>query len=76
MNALATLFDKRTKYSQSVLDEIKAFFGDQMLQTVIRLNVTLKRAVSEGVSIIDFDKTSNGAKDYAALSDEILRLDA
>ena len=75
VNALATLFDRRTKYSQSILDEIRAFFGDQMLQTVIRLNVTLKRAVSDGVSVIDFDNTSNGAKDYTALSGEILRLD-
>ena len=74
VHALATLFDRRTKYSQSMLDEIRAFFGDQMLQTVIRLNVTLKRAVSEGVSVIDFDNTSNGAQDYAALSGEILRL--
>jgi chromosome partitioning protein len=75
VNALATLFDRRTTYSQSMLDEIATFFGDQMLQTIIRLNVTLKRAVSEGVSIINFDKTSNGAKDYIALSSEILRLD-
>jgi chromosome partitioning protein len=75
VNALATLFDIRTTYSQSVLEEVKAFFGDQMLHTVIRLNVALKRAVSEGVSIIDFDKTSNGAKDYTALCYETLRLD-
>jgi chromosome partitioning protein len=75
VNALATLFDKRTKYSQSVLDEIKAYFRNQMLQTVIQLNVTLKRAVSEGVSIMEFDKTSSGAKDYTALSYEVLRLD-
>ncbi len=74
-NALATLFDMRTTYSQSVLDELKAFFGDRMFQTVIRLNVALKRAVSEGVSVIDFDKTSNGAKDYTALCYETLRLD-
>ena len=46
-----------------------------MLRTIIRHNVALKRAVSEGVSIMDFDKTSTGAKDYAALSDEIVRLD-
>ena len=76
VNALATLFDKRTKYSPSMLEEIRGFFGDQMLQTVIRLNVTLKRAVSEGVSVIDFDMTSNGAKDYTALSSEILSLNA
>lgn len=75
LNALATLFDIRTTYSQSVLEEVKAFFRDQMFQTVIRLNVALKRAVSEGVSIIDFDKTSNGAKDYTALCYETLRLD-
>jgi chromosome partitioning protein len=75
LNALATLFDIRTTYSQSVLEEVKAFFGDQMFQTVIRLNVALKRAVSEGVSIIDFDKTSSGAKDYTSLCYETLRLD-
>jgi chromosome partitioning protein len=75
LNALATLFDIRTTYSQSVLEEVKAFFGNQMFQTVIRLNVALKRAVSEGISVIDFDKTSNGAKDYTALCYETLRLD-
>jgi chromosome partitioning protein len=75
LNGLATLFDIRTTYSQWVLKEVKAFFGNQMFQTVIRLNVALKRAVSEGVSIIDFDKTSNGAKDYTALCYETLRLD-
>jgi chromosome partitioning protein len=75
LNALATLFDNRTTYSQSVLEEVKAFFGDQMFRAVIRLNVALKRAVSEGVSVIDFDKTSNGAKDYTALCYETLRLD-
>jgi chromosome partitioning protein len=75
LNGLATLFDKRTTYSQLVLEEVKAFFGDRMFKTVIRLNVALKRAVSEGVSIIDFDKMSKGAKDYTALCYETLRLD-
>jgi chromosome partitioning protein len=75
LNALTTLFDIRTTYSQSVLEELKAFFGNRMFQTVIRHNVALKRAVSEGVSIVDFDKTSNGAKDYMALCYETLRLD-
>jgi chromosome partitioning protein len=72
VNALATLFDKRSKYSQLILDEIRAFFKGRMLRTIIRLNVALKRAVSEGVSILDFDERSNGAEDYAALSEEII----
>jgi hypothetical protein len=58
-----------------VLEEVKAYFGNKMFRTIIRLNVALKRAVSEGVSIIDFDKTSNGAKDYTELCYETLRLD-
>lgn len=73
VNALATLFDRRTKYSQTMLDEIKSFFKDQMLETIIRMNVTLKKAVAKGVSVIQFDKESNGAKDYIELSQEILR---
>lgn len=73
VNALATLFDKRTKYSQTMLDEIKAFFKDQMLETVIRTNVTLKKAASKGISVIQFDKDSNGAVDHLALAQELMR---
>lgn len=73
VNALATLFDRRTKYSQTMLDEIKSFFKDQMFETIIRMNVTLKKAVARGISVIQFDKESNGAKDYTELSGEILR---
>lgn len=75
VNALATLVDRRTKYTQAMIEEIRSFFGERMLETVIRSNVALKQAVSAGVSIIDFDRTSNGAQDYSALSLEILRAD-
>lgn len=73
VHALATIFDKRTKYSQTMLDEIRTFFKDQMLETVIRAGVSLKKAVSKGVSVIQFDKKSNGALDYLALAQEVLR---
>ena len=75
VNALATLFDKRTKYSQTMLDDIRAFFKAEMLETVIRTNVALKKAVAKGVSIIQFDERSNGAIDHLALAQEILRAD-
>jgi len=75
VSALATLFDRRTTYSQGIFDEIRTFFGDRMLGCVIRHNVALKRAVSEGISIMDFDGASTGARDYLALCEEILRLD-
>lgn len=73
VNALATLFDKRTKYSQTMLDEISSFFKDQMFQTVIRMNVSLKKAASKGISVIAFDRLSNGANDHIALARELLK---
>jgi hypothetical protein len=73
VNAVATIFDRRTKYSQTMLEEIKALFKDQMLETVIRLNVALKKAASKGVSVIEFERKSNGAVDHLALAEEIVR---
>lgn len=75
VNAVATLFDNRTKYSHTMLDEIKSFFRDQLLKTVIRTSVALKKAAAKGVSVIQFDKDSNGAIDHTALADELLRAD-
>ena len=75
VSALATIFDRRTKYSETMLNEIKALFKDQMLRTIIRMNVTLKKAVSKGVSVIEFDKESNGAIDHMALAKEILKVE-
>lgn len=75
VNAVATLFDKRTKYSQDMLEDIKTFFRDQMLTTVIRVSVSLKKAAAKGVTVIQYDNKSNGALDHMALAEEILRLD-
>lgn len=76
VNALATLYDRRTKYSEVMLTEIRSFFKDQMLGTIIRLNVALKKAVAKGVNIFDFDRDSNGAMDYAELAQELLRAES
>ena len=75
VNAVATIFDKRTKYSQTMLDEIRGLFKEQLLATIIRLNVTLKKAASKGVSVLDFDMQSNGAQDHLALARELLKYD-
>jgi hypothetical protein len=44
-----------------------------MLGTVIRISVALKKAAAKGISVISFDKDSNGAADYTALADELLK---
>ncbi len=75
INALATLYDRRTKYSQVIHDEIKTFFKDQLLSTIIRMNVDLKKAAAKGVCVTQFNKDSIGAADYSALAVEILKAD-
>lgn len=75
VNALATLFDRRTKYSQVMYDEISIFFKNQMYQTIIRLNVDLKKAAAKGETVVQFAKDSIGAADYIALAKELLRAD-
>jgi len=73
VNAVATLFDRRTKYSETMLNEIRAFFKRQTLDTVIRMSVALKKAIYKGVPVTQFDKDSNATADYTALAHEILK---
>jgi len=75
VSALATLYDKRTKYSKLMYDEIKTFFKGQLLTSIIRLSVDLKKAAAKGICVTQFNKDSIGAKDYTALAQEILRAD-
>lgn len=75
VNALGTIYDKRTKYCQTMLEDIRSFFREQMLSTVIRMSISLKKAAARGVSVLQFDKESNGAQDYILLAQEILRAD-
>ena len=75
VNAVATLFDRRTKYSQVMYDEIATFFRNQMLSTIVRLNVDLKKAAAKGQSVVRFNRESIGAADYTALAQELLRAD-
>ena len=75
VKAIATLYDRRLKYSETMLNEIKYFFKDQLLETIIRMNVTLRKSVAKGVSVLQFDSRSNGALDHMALAREVMRME-
>ena len=68
---LLTMYDGRTNLSMQVVEEVKNYFNDAVFSTVIPRNVRLAEAPSYGMSIIDYDKNSRGAKAYAALADEV-----
>jgi len=69
---LLTMFDNRLRLSNQVLDEVKRHFGTLVFNTVICRNVRLSEAPSHGLSVIDYDASSKGAKNYQALAKELL----
>jgi chromosome partitioning protein len=74
--ALITMYDSRTRYSRVVLEKVKAEFGVNVFDTVIRYNIRLRETVDYGLPVGDYDKHSIGHKDYENLADEVLRSDA
>ena len=73
INAIATMYDSRTRISKEVLKDIRDNFKDSMYKTVINLNVKLKEAASFGMSILDYQKKARGFIDYAALANEVVK---
>lgn len=68
---LLTMYDGRTNLSMQVVEEVKNYFKDAVFSTVIPRNVRLAEAPSYGMSIMDYDKNSRGAKAYASLAEEV-----
>jgi chromosome partitioning protein len=72
IKVVATMYDRRTRISKEVLEDIRKHFQDSMFITVINTNVTLKEAVSFGKSIVDYDQKAAGFRDYMALTKEVI----
>lgn len=53
---------------------ISESFCDKVFKTVIRDNVSLAEAPIKGMNIFEYNKNSNGAKDYMELAKEVLKL--
>ncbi len=71
---LMTQFDKRFKFSEDFLIKAKDKFKNRLLSTIIRTNIHLREAASEGLSIYEYKKDSRGAKDYIRLAEEIVKI--
>lgn len=69
---LLTMFDARTKTSQEVAHQIRDYFKEKVLKTVIPRNVDLSRAPSHGMTIFQYAPDSAGAIAYSQLAEEIL----
>lgn len=66
-------FDKRTSIATMVKNEVQKYFGENMFDTVVRINIAVSEAQANGVDVFSYDKRCNAAIDYARLGNEILK---
>ncbi|MFZ0483019.1 MAG: AAA family ATPase [Desulfobacterales bacterium] len=71
--ALITMYDRRTRYSRTVLEKVQAEFGDNVFDTVIRYNIRLRETADLGLPVGDYDKHAIGHMDYENLAEEVIR---
>jgi chromosome partitioning protein len=69
---LLTMYDERTNLSAAVAQDLRDFYGSQVLKTIIPRNVRLAEAPSYGKPIILYDIRSKGAESYIQLAKEVL----
>jgi chromosome partitioning protein len=69
---LLTMYDDRTNLTRQVADDLKEFFNDSVLSTVIPRTIRLAEAPSYGKPILLYDPRSRGAESYIKLAKEIL----
>jgi chromosome partitioning protein len=70
---LLTMYDDRTNLSQQVTENLRGFFGDKLLTTIIPRNIRLAEAPSHGKPVQIYDPKSRGAEAYTALAAELLK---
>jgi chromosome partitioning protein len=69
---LLTMYDDRTNLTKQVAADLREFFGEEVLRTVIPRSVRLAEAPSHGKSILMYDPGSRGSEAYIQLAKEIL----
>jgi chromosome partitioning protein len=67
-----TMHDARTSLSKEVADEVRAFFGPKVYESVIPRNTRIAEAPSHGKPIMLYDYDCAGSQAYIRLATEII----
>lgn len=67
-----TKINPRRVITEQITESIKKYFNDKLFDTSIRINVALVEAQLKGVDVFEYAPASNGAIDYANLTEEII----
>lgn len=70
---ITTLYDSRKTLNREVVEKIQGYFPDKLFNTMIRNNVSLAEAPGYGQDIFQYKSDSNGAADYTAICNEVIK---
>jgi chromosome partitioning protein len=70
---LLTMYDRRLRLANQVVEEVKMHFQQMVFNTIIHRNTRLGEAPSHGHSILAHDATSTGSVNYLNLARELLQ---
>ncbi len=69
---LLTMFDGRTLLAAQVRDQVRKYFKEFLVETIIPRNVRLSEAPSHGKPVVLYASRSRGADSYIELAKEII----
>ncbi len=69
---LLTMYDARTRLAQDVAAEVRSFFGDKVLTSVIPRSVRVSEAPSHHLTVLQYDQSSAGAVAYRDAARELV----
>ena len=72
LGAVITMYDKRNRLSESVMNELYQYFPNRIFRSVIPRSVKLAESPSFGRSILHYDPKSKGGKAYEKLAQELI----
>ena len=70
---LLTMYDARTRLAAQVAEEVRSYFTEQTLPTVIPRSVRISEAPSYGQTVLTYHPDSAGAVSYLEAAQEIAR---
>lgn len=68
-----TMYDGRNNLANQVVDDVRAYMGDKVYETIIPRNVRVSEAPSYGKPAILYDLKCAGSQAYLQLASEVIR---
>jgi len=72
LGVLITMYDPRTTLAREAIQEIRNFFGDKVLETMIHRNIKIEESPAAGQSVLTYSPKGQGAAQYQAAYRELM----